>query len=46
MNIVQAIQGTIQFLAEAVTRLFSPNDDQYPAVGVQPFDGDAYSEWR
>jgi hypothetical protein len=50
MNIAQIIQQTVQnttqYLVEAATRLFSPSDDQYPNIGVQPFDGDTYSEWR
>ena len=31
-----------QFISEAVARIFGPNDDQYPLVGVQPFEGDPY----
>jgi hypothetical protein len=46
MRIIQVIRESIQYLVEASTRLFSPTDDQYPNVGVQPFDGDAYSRWR
>lgn len=46
MKLFQVFQDTVQYLVEAATRLFSPSDDQYPAIGVQPFDGDAYSEWR
>lgn len=46
MNILQAIKDTVQFLVEASTRLFSPSDNQYPDIGVQPFDGDPYSKWQ
>lgn len=45
MNILQSVHDTIQYLIEAATRLFSPSDDQYPLIGVQPFDGDTYSKW-
>ena len=31
-----------QFISEAVARIFGPNDDYYPLVGVQPFEGDPY----
>ena len=31
-----------QFISEAVARIFGPNDDQYPLVGVQPFEGNPY----
>jgi len=30
------------FLAEAIARIFSPNDDAYPNVGVQPFSGEVF----
>jgi hypothetical protein len=33
-------QKMIQFVAEAVTRIFGPSDDNYPKTGVQPFEGD------
>ncbi|MEC4891735.1 MAG: hypothetical protein SAL07_00235 [Oscillatoria sp. PMC 1051.18] len=28
------------YISEAVARIFGPNDDRYPATGVQPFSGD------
>lgn len=28
------------YLGAAVKRIFAPTDDQYPATGVQPFEGD------
>lgn len=28
------------YLGEAAARIFSPSDDDYPAVGLQPFEGD------
>lgn len=33
-------QGFFGALAEAVLRIFSPSDDNYPATGVQPFSGE------
>ena len=35
-----------QYLAEAVVRIFSPDDNAYPEVGVQPYEGDYYSKWE
>ncbi len=32
--------GFFGALAEAVLRIFSPSDDDYPATGIQPFSGD------
>ncbi|MBV9387194.1 MAG: hypothetical protein JOZ78_12285 [Chroococcidiopsidaceae cyanobacterium CP_BM_ER_R8_30] len=40
MSIYKMFDGIVQYLSEAVTRIFSPRDDAYPAIGVQPFDGD------
>lgn len=39
MKLFNYLQETFQDLGYAVVRLFSPNDDNYPLVGVQPFDG-------
>lgn len=30
----------MQYFTEAFARVFGPSDDEYPAVGVQPFDGE------
>jgi len=29
-----------EYIAGAMTRIFGPTDDQYPATGVQPFSGE------
>lgn len=41
MNIWQDLQKAIQYIWQAAKRIFSPNEDQYPETGVQPFEGDA-----
>lgn len=46
MNILQVVRNAVQYLVEASTRTFRPDDDQYPNTGVQPYDGDANSRWR
>ena len=33
-------QKAITFILEAVTRIFTPKDDNYPETGVQPFEGE------
>jgi hypothetical protein len=38
--ILKAPQQVISYIAGAVSRIFGPNDDQYPATGVQPFEGE------
>jgi hypothetical protein len=45
MNIFKMTADAVQYLSEGVARLFSPQDDQYPNIGVQPFEGEPLSEW-
>jgi hypothetical protein len=48
MNILEQLERTISYVAEATLELFSPNHDSYPLTGVQPFEGDPYegkSKW-
>lgn len=42
MEVVQSVQKTTQYLLEAVARWFAPDDDSYPATGMQPFSGDPH----
>ena len=37
----KALQQIIQYILAAVLRIFSPDSDQYPATGVQPFEGES-----
>lgn len=34
----------LRYISEAFVEIFSPTDD-YPTIGVQPFDGEPYSRW-
>ncbi len=45
MNILKVLNDTMRYLSEGATALFSPNHDEYPNIGVQPFSGEPYSEW-
>ena len=36
----QSIQRSTVWLLDAAKRIFSPDDDDYPKTGVQPFEGD------
>ena len=42
MFIISQIEQILSYIAEAIVEIFSPNDDTYPATGVQPFDGDSF----
>lgn len=46
MGISRTINNTVKYIIEAMTRIFGPNDDAYPAIGVQPFGGDPYKRDR
>ena len=35
----------VQFLLEAASRTFQPDEAEYPAIGVQPYSGDGSSQW-
>jgi hypothetical protein len=39
-RLFSALQQAVRSLAQAVIRIFSPSDDQYPEIGVQPFEGE------
>lgn len=45
-NILYVPQRVIQDILGAVSRIFSPTDDQYPATGVQPFEGEISDKKR
>ena len=36
LNIVKTV---VQYMAEGFLEIFSPNNDYYPAIGIQPFSG-------
>lgn len=44
MGITRMMDSIIGFLSEAVARIFSLNDNEYPLTGVQPFEGDPYEK--
>lgn len=46
MTIANALQRALQFIWEGTLRLFSPDDNVYPVIGLQPFEGDPYDAVR
>jgi hypothetical protein len=34
-----SILSVIKFISKGVTRIFAPNEETYPATGVQPYEG-------
>ena len=44
MKMLQWLSMAIEFLSVGFLEIFS-NTDNYPAVGLQPYDGEVYSHW-
>jgi len=40
MNGGNVFQSLRQYFSGAIARIFSPRDDEFPATGAQPFEGD------
>jgi len=46
MHMWNQIAAAIQFLSEGAGYAFRlRKDEDYPAIGVQPFDGEPFSRW-
>lgn len=43
MSIRDTLQNLVQYFAEGFARIFGPSKDEYPEVGVQPFESDTYT---
>ncbi|MGB7413549.1 MAG: hypothetical protein WA902_05010 [Thermosynechococcaceae cyanobacterium] len=39
-SIGEAARRLLQFVTQPALRIFGPNEDDYPEVGVQPYEGD------
>lgn len=37
--IIEMIKSVFQYIGEGFARIFSPNSDECPPIGVQPFSG-------
>lgn len=42
MKVFKGLIDSLGYIAEASLEIFSPNHDSYPAVGIQPYSGEAY----
>ena len=50
MIVSKAVKDIVQYITEGFVAIFSPNKDDYPAIGVQPYGGtivrhDSFYEW-
>ncbi|WP_198159688.1 hypothetical protein [Picosynechococcus sp. PCC 7003] len=39
---MKMLEKLFQYVLQGINRIFSPNEEPVPEVGVQPFDGDPY----
>lgn len=42
MIVNKTLKDMIQYITEGFARIFSPDRDEYPAIGLQPFEGEIY----
>jgi hypothetical protein len=42
MRISELVKNFVGYITEAFARIFGPNKDEYPEIGVQPFEGEPY----
>lgn len=38
------LDGMTQYFVDPIARIFGPSDDNYPAIGVQPFEGEPFAQ--
>jgi hypothetical protein len=46
MPISKSFANMAQFISEAFMRIFTPANDAYPVIGVQPFTGNIYKKGK
>lgn len=46
MSVPKLFDDVIQYISGAVSRIFAPNEDSCPDIGVQPFDGESSKKSR
>ena len=39
MIFLNTVKTVVQYMAEGFLEIFGPNNDHYPAIGIQPFSG-------
>ena len=41
--ILSSVKVAVQYITEGFLEIFRPEDEKYPAIGVQPFRGTIYN---
>jgi hypothetical protein len=44
MGLVQIVKQFTKYITEGFVEIFSPDHDDYPKVGLQPFEGEPYQQ--
>ena len=44
MMLLERMRNGIEAILNGIARIFSPLDDEYPAIGTQPFEGEPNPE--
>jgi hypothetical protein len=44
MGLLKDLMEGLKFILEGVSRIFKLTDDQYPATGMIPYNGDTHSK--
>lgn len=42
-GLAQKLRSMVEYLSDAIARIFTPTKDDFPATGAQPYDGDPAS---
>ncbi len=45
MALTKLVADMTQYILLAAARIFGPDDDNYPAIGLQPFEGEPCEQW-
>ena len=43
-GLVKKLTDMVEYVSDAIARIFTPHKDDFPATGAQPFKGDPDSE--
>ena len=44
MSITRRLEQILEYISDAVSKIFSPTHDDYPTIGVQPFKGEPFKD--
>lgn len=43
-GLVKKLTDIVEYLSDAIAKIFSPSKDDFPATGTQPYTGDPASD--